>query len=157
MPQPYSIHLRVDNAYKNLISARLVRATARTALAHQAAPTPGELSIRLTTDEALRDLNRTYLGHDYATDVLSFPAEDHDPDTGRRYFGDLALSIPRAQHQAQIGGHPVEAEVQLLIVHGVLHLLGHDHMGKRDQQRMWAAQAAILQQLGALIHGPTEA
>ena len=68
-----------------------------------------------------------YLGIDGPTDVLSFPASEMDPETGVHYIGDILISIPRAQAQADAAGHPLEAEVQLLVVHGVLHLLGHDH------------------------------
>ena len=62
----------------------------------------------------------------------------------------------RAAAQAERGGHPVAAELQLLVVHGVLHLLGHDHARPADKARMWTAQAAILQALGSPITGPAE-
>lgn len=128
-----------------------LRAAALAALAHQGAP-PGALTIRLTGDTELKRLNRDFLGHDYATDVLSFPSEAIE--AGLRYFGDLALSLPRAAAQAKAGGHSLKAELQLLVVHGVLHLLGHDHATRRQQARMWAAQAEILTNLGSRISGP---
>ncbi|MGH2523455.1 MAG: rRNA maturation RNase YbeY, partial [Anaerolineales bacterium] len=95
------------------------------------------------------------LGHDYPTDVLSFPSEETDPETGMRYFGDIAISFPHAHAQAAAGGHPVAAELQLLVVHGVLHLLGHDHAKRAEKARMWAAQAEILKKLKAPISGPS--
>ena len=82
------------------------------------------------------------------TDVLSFPASETDPDTGASYIGDILISIPRAQAQADAAGHPLEAEVQLLVVHGVLHLLGYDHADAEEKALMWKAQAEILTGLG---------
>lgn len=125
---------------------------ARAALTQQGAAT-GALTIRITSDAELQRLNRDYLSHDYPTDVLSFPSDENED--GVRYYGDLALSFPRAAAQAKAGGHSLIAELQLLVVHGVLHLLGHDHATKRQQARMWVAQAKILKSLGSEITGPT--
>jgi probable rRNA maturation factor len=80
--------------------------------------------------------------------VLSFPASETDPETGARYLGDILISLPRAQTQADAAGHSLEAEVQLLVVHGVLHLIGHDHAETEEKARMWKAQAEILENLG---------
>jgi len=116
------------------------------ALAHQDAD--GDLSIVLTDDAQLRQLNRDYLGVDAPTDVLSFSASETDPETGRRYLGDVLLSIPRADEQARAAGHTLEAEAQLLVVHGTLHLLGHDHAEAQEKAQMWKAQAEVLERLG---------
>jgi probable rRNA maturation factor len=107
-----------------------------------------ELSIILTDEARLQELNLNYLGIDAPTDVLSFPASETDPETGARYIGDILISLPRAQAQADAAGHPLEAEVQLLVVHGVLHLLGHDHAQAEEKARMWQAQAEVLERLG---------
>ena len=123
----------------------LLRSAAQAALEHEAQD--GELSIVLTDDARLQELNRDYLGIDAATDVLSFPASETDPQTGARYIGDILISVPRAQSQAEAAGHPLESELQLLVVHGVLHLLGHDHAGPEEKKRMWQTQAEILQSL----------
>jgi probable rRNA maturation factor len=116
------------------------------ALAHQSED--GDLSVVLTDDAQLHQLNRDYLGVDAPTDVLSFPASETDPDTGIPYLGDILISIPRAERQAQNACHPLDAEVQLLVVHGVLHLLGHEHANPEDKARMWAVQGQILEKLG---------
>lgn len=126
----------------------LLERAANTALEHQSHALDAELSIILTNDSRLQELNLNYLGVDAPTDVLSFPASETDPDTGARYIGDVLISIPRAQAQAEAAGHPLEAEVQLLVVHGVLHLLGHDHAQAEEKARMWKAQAEILERLG---------
>jgi probable rRNA maturation factor len=125
----------------------LERAT-RAALEHQSESPDSELSIVLTDDARLKELNRDYLGIDAPTDVLSFPASETDPETGGRYIGDILISVPRAKSQAAAAGHALESEVQLLVVHGVLHLLGHDHTGPQEKTRMWKAQAEILERLG---------
>ena len=121
---------------------------AQTSLAHEARSPDAELSIILTNDARLHELNLNYLGVDAPTDVLSFPASETDPETGAHYIGDILISIPRAQDQADTAGHSLEAEVQLLVVHGVLHLTGHDHAEAEEKARMWKAQAEILEGLG---------
>ena len=117
-----------------------------TALKHQHAD--GDITLVLTGDSQLHELNRDYLGVDAPTDVLSFPASETDPDTGTPYLGDILLSLPRADKQARAAGHPLADEAQLLVVHGVLHLLGHDHGTAREKAKMWKAQAEILERLG---------
>jgi probable rRNA maturation factor len=126
----------------------LLKRAANRALEQEAQPLDSEMSIVLTDDARLHGLNRDYLGVDAPTDVLSFPASETDPETGARYIGDILISMQRAQAQAESAGHPLEAEVQLLVVHGVLHLLGHDHAQAEEKARMWKAQAEILEGLG---------
>ena len=126
----------------------LLERAANAALVHESESLESELSIVLTDDARLQQLNRDYLGIDAPTDVLSFPASETDPETGVRYIGDILISMPRAQAQAETAGHPLESEVQLLVVHGVLHLLGHDHAEPEEKARMWTAQAEILETLG---------
>ena len=107
-----------------------------------------DLTIVLVDDDRIRSLNRDFLGNDAPTDVLSFPADEPDPETGRRYLGDVVISITRAAEQAGERRHSVEAEIQLLVVHGVLHLLGQDHAEVVEKERMWAVQAEVLEGLG---------
>jgi len=126
----------------------LLQGAAHTALEHESESLDAEMSIVLTDDDRLQELNQEYLGIDAPTDVLSFPASETDPETGARYIGDILISIPRAQAQAEAAGHALESEVQLLVVHGVLHLLGHDHVEPEEKSRMWKAQAEILGSLG---------
>ena len=128
------------------ISGNLVEAAARAALVHEAVA--ADITIVLTGDGKLRDLNREYLGIDAATDVLSFPANETDPDTGAAYLGDVVIAVPQAQAQAERAGHPLASELQLLVVHGVLHLLGHDHADPEGKARMWAVQTDVLHRLG---------
>ena len=126
----------------------LLERAARAALEHQSADPDADLSIVLTDDDQLHELNRNYLGIDAPTDVLSFPASVTDPETGACYLGDVIISIPRAAEQAKAAGHDLQSEVQLLVVHGVLHLLGHDHAEAEEKDRMWIAQTEVLERLG---------
>lgn len=120
------------------------------ALRHQARP--GELTLVVTDDEGIRALNRDFLGIDAPTDVLSFSAQEDSgpfvaaPEAGG-YLGDVILSYPRAIEQAREQGHSTEQELNLLVVHGVLHLLGYDHAGEEEKAVMWAQQEAILELL----------
>ena len=134
-------------------SAELLERAARAALTHQEQSPDADLSVVLTDDARLQQLNRDYLGIDAPTDVLSFPASESDgsetdPETGSPYLGDILISIPRAKAQAKAAGHALESEVQLLVVHGVLHLLGHDHAKPKEKAKMWKAQSEILESLG---------
>src|SRR5512133_2706354 len=126
----------------------LLERAALAVLEHESQSRASDLSIVLTDNARLHELNLNYLKVDAPTDVLSFPASETDPETGARYIGDILISIPRAQTQAAAAGHPLEAEVQLLVVHGVLHFLGHDHARAAEKARMWKAQAEILEKLG---------
>ena len=113
-----------------------------------------DITIILTDDAQIHELNKQYRGIDAPTDVLSFPSGDTDPDSNRLYLGDVVISYPRAQAEAEAGGHAVEAELQLLVVHGVLHLSGYDHVEEQGKSGMRAAQAEILLLLGCDITSP---
>lgn len=127
-------------------------------LTQQEIEPPAELSVLLTDDSQIQQLNRDYRGVDSPTDVLSFPAGDDMPPIPDlpRYLGDIAVSVPFAERQAAASGHALLAELQLLLVHGVLHLLGHDHAEAEEKETMWAAQTAVMTQLGLANITPTE-
>jgi probable rRNA maturation factor len=139
------IHIDMDAGAP--FPADVLERAARAALDLAGAPDV-ELTLVLTDDYRIQALNRDFLGTDAPTDVLSFPADELDPETGRCYLGDVVISLPRAAEQAGQHGHALEAEVQLLVVHGVLHLLGHDHAEAGEKARMWAAQVEVLERLG---------
>jgi probable rRNA maturation factor len=87
-----------------------------------------EFGVCIASDEALRRANLRFRGKNCDTDVLSFPGDDS------LYLGDILISAQRARRQARRLGHSVEEELQILLLHGLLHLLGHDH--ERDHGRM---------------------
>ena len=99
-----------------------------------------EFHCRITNDTELRSLNAEFLGKDYATDVLSFPAPEGDS------LGDIAISIQRARAQGREWRHGTEDEVRILMLHGVLHLLGMDH--ESDSGRMKRAEMRWRRELG---------
>ena len=138
------IHIESETVF----SEELLEGAAQATLEHESQSLDVDLSIILTNDARLQELNLNYLGIDAPTDVLSFPSAETDPETGTRYVGDILISVPRAQSQAEAAGHSLEAEVQLLVVHGVLHLMGHDHAEPDEKARMWKAQAEVLERLG---------
>jgi probable rRNA maturation factor len=112
----------------------------------------GEVSVLLTTDRAIRRLNREYRGKDKATDVLSFPA-DRLAQKGEKIAGDLAISVDTARRQSAAQGHLLATELKVLILHGLLHLAGYDH--EADNGRMARRELALRAQLG-LPHGLIE-
>jgi probable rRNA maturation factor len=86
---------------------------------------PGaSFTARLTTDREMRRLNRTYRGKDAPTDVLSFPGEESPVG---RHLGDVVIAVPVARRQAEAAGHPAGHELRVLLLHGALHCMGHDH------------------------------
>lgn len=142
----FEINVQIDETYAPRARADVLRRAALATLQHEGAPNATALSVVVTGDGTLRRLNRTYRGVDAPTDVLAFGSQG-DP-TASGYAGDVIISFPQAEAQAERGGHPVEAELQLLTIHGVLHLLGHDHAEPDEKAAMWAAQSEILQALG---------
>ncbi len=122
---------------------------------HNVSPEAG-LSIVVTEDETVRQLNRQYRQVDAPTDVLSFPAGEADVPPGDEppYLGDLILALPTIQRQAEREGHSVSDELALAVIHGTLHLLGYDHDTPARQAAMWAAQAEALLAMGVSIRVP---
>lgn len=111
--------------------------------------TEAELSIAIVDDEEMRDLNREYRGVDSTTDVLSFPMlEGECSDVCREMIGDVVISAPTAHAMSEEHGCPFNAVLDLLIVHGILHLLGYDHGEGDAAQRMEATTLELLRSLG---------
>jgi len=142
------ILITVQDNFRELIADQILKSAAETVLLECGLPDSPSLLIRITDDEELNTLNLKYRGIDKTTDVLSFPADFEDPDLESRYVGDVVIAFPRAEEQAQKRGHFVEAELQLLVVHGTLHLLGYDHGDKTEKKEMWSIQSRILKKLG---------
>ncbi len=95
----------------------------------------------------MRALNRRFRGQVRATDVLAFPLHEHSSaSAGNGYLGDVVISLEMARRQARRLGHSLAREVQLLILHGVLHLLGYDH--ETDRGEMDRRERALRRRLG---------
>ena len=113
----------------------------------------GEVSVTLTDNDYIHQLNRQYRGIDRPTDVLSFALnESEEPEvTGGmdvNILGDLVISVERAEEQAEDYGHSVRREMAFLTVHGMLHLLGYDHMEEDERREMEAEQRFVMEKLG---------
>lgn len=149
------ITIRAESAYRKHIAPRRLREAALETLSHENAPDDVELTIAITGDEEIRDLNRRHRGVDAPTDVLAFGEGMTDVRFAApgepAYLGDVIISYPRAQAQADSRGHPVSDELLLLVVHGVLHLLGHDHAEPNEKRKMWRTQDKVLRDLGAHV------
>ncbi|UCF28338.1 MAG: rRNA maturation RNase YbeY [Chloroflexota bacterium] len=149
-----TVLLDLSATYSQHLDQALIERTVLATLKHQGISPDADLSVVITDDTRLHQLNRDFLGIDAPTDVLSFPAGHTDPDTNRKYLGDVIISFPTACRQADQFGHSISSEITLLIVHGILHLLGHDHMKPGEKSSMWSAQTEILDSLGLDIKSP---
>ena len=99
-------------------------------LVEELAPAADSVGVRFAGDRTVRRLNRDFRDRDKATDVLSFPGEE---SPAGRHLGDIVISIPTAERQAEERGATLEEEVKLLLLHGVLHCLGYDHETDRGE------------------------
>lgn len=145
------INLQISEDFLRQVDESLLTQTAEAVFRFRAVPPNAEISIVIDDDNALQTLNKEFLGVDAPTDVLSFPADEIDPESGNPYLGDIIISFPRAQTQAEASGHALEAELQLLVVHGILHLLGMDHAEPDEKREMWESQTEILRNLNARL------
>jgi len=132
-----SLRVEVTGARASGLAAWLRRAAPRRAR--------GEVTIALVSDARVRALNRRYRGKDYATDVLSFPAREREA-SAERYLGDIVIATGVARRQARDLGHSLAAELRILALHGLLHLLGYDH--ERDRGRMRTLEQRLLRRSG---------
>lgn len=109
-------------------------ALARHSLALESIDDGAELSVLLVTPEHIRQLNARFAGDDYATDVLAFPMMEDEEDA--LVLGDVVICPQVARRHAAALGHTLTRELDVVLVHGTLHLLGYDHQGKEDQTTM---------------------
>ena len=142
----------------------LFRLVGETVLEREDCPYETQVSLLLTDNEGIREMNRETRHIDAATDVLSFPnlffghpsdfsmAEEEtacfEPDTGELILGDIVISVDRLKEQAQSYGHSLKREFAFLVAHSMLHLCGYDHMEPDEEQVMISKQEEVLQLLG---------
>jgi probable rRNA maturation factor len=148
----YAVSVEVTLAEPVVETRRLVE-LAETVLAGEAVDEGTGLAILITDDEEMRSMNREFLGIDEPTDVLSFPDEAGTFVRGmadQPFLGDIAIGLSVAQRQAAELGHGLEQELGHLLVHGILHLCGYDHVeGGEEEMRMRAREEHYLGDLGA--------
>ena len=143
------IHIEVsDSIDSGTIDETALRQAAELVFQHESVSKDSAVTVLITSDAQIRALNRRYRGIDAPTDVLSFNVDISDPDDGMQYLGDVVISLPTARAQAASNGNTITAELQLLVVHGLLHILGFDHAEHEEKAVMWHKQAEILAGLG---------
>jgi probable rRNA maturation factor len=153
------VDIQIDDQFVDQVDTSLIERAIAAVLANEGVQEPVEVSVLITTNEALHALNRDYRGVDAPTDVLSFADEDEPPVPGGpkfvrppdepRYLGDLAISYERVLSQAADYGHSPARELAYLTAHGTLHLLGYDHeRGPAEAADMRAREEAAMEQLG---------
>lgn len=141
------VEVEIDHGAPDLppCTAEVVEQSVRAILRHEGFTDdrPASVTILLTDDERLRQLNRDYADEDHVTDVLSFEAKpddgfpafaEDDPDES---IGDIAISIPQTQRQASEKSVAFERELAMLAIHGTLHLLGYDHATPGEEREMF--------------------
>lgn len=115
------------------------------------------LTVLLVDDAESASLHQAHFGEDDPTDVMTFPDGSHDPETGRRLLGDLAVGVEVARREALARGRRLAEELTLYILHGTLHLLGYDDAVPSEAERMWQAQRRLLAGVGIHIEAHPEA
>ena len=113
------------------------------------------LSVSIIDNEEIHQINKEYRGIDRPTDVISFAFLDNDPEEKKKLkkktivdLGEIYISLPKAMEQAEEYQHSLERELDFLFLHGLLHLLGYDHINKEDETVMFNLQDEILNALG---------
>ncbi len=136
----YQIAIQVDRRFRANVDTGSLRRVAVEVLNQEGVEGGTELSLIVTDDEALRELNREFRGVDAPTDVLAFDATPQESfviaPEGPPYLGDVVISYQRALAQAEELGHSVAEESKLLVIHGILHLLGYDHQEEAAARKM---------------------
>lgn len=147
---------RVDRPFVAGVREARLRRVAQKTLAQEGLFGPVEVSLVVCDDAAIQQLNATYRGIDEPTDVMAFPLLDSGLSTppdfppapdGVLRLGDVVISYPRACAQAPECGHPVSRELELLLIHGLLHLLGYRDETAEERERMLAKAEAVLEGL----------
>ena len=142
----YSVLISVEEALRAVVESERLKGLASAAMEREGLPR-SELSVLVTDDETVRGLNREYAGEDATTDVLAFSlteGEEFASPDGVLRLGEVIISYPMALSQASEAGRPVEAEIDHLLVHGVLHLLGYDHAEAAEEEWMRARERELL-------------
>ncbi len=150
----YTISVRIEPAFADLVSELPVEQIARKVLEAEGVDSGSELSVVITDDKTVQDLNKRYRDRDETTDVLSFGllpsglddgADFATPPGTRRQLGEVVISFPTARRQADEAGHEMLGEVLHLLTHGILHILGYDHEQPDQAKAMRNKEEAVLQ------------
>lgn len=146
------VDLQVTCAAPELPSVERIRQLFDAAVREHGQPTDGEVGVRVVDGDEMSELNRSYRGKHRPTNVLAFPAALGDlpglPAEDARYLGDLVICAPVVLREAAEQGKPIGSHWAHLLVHGLLHLLGHDHESEVEAERMEALEIRALDRCG---------
>jgi probable rRNA maturation factor len=160
-----TVDVTIPRGFGRRISAKLVRQVIEKAIEKEGLQQPVTVDVVMVTEEEMREINATRRGIDEATDVLSFPLMDVKPGQGvtqdffqlppdvQQHLGDVVISVPRVEAQAEEAGHSRERELAFLTVHGILHILGYDHDTDDHRRQMRRREEEILGELGLRRNG----
>jgi len=140
------IHYR-NTVRRSGVDARAVKRTA-TALLAAVGRRDASLSISFVDDDEIARLNAEHRGKDRPTDVLSFPLEPDPSMPGEELLGDVVISVPTALRQAAQYDAPLQRELERLLIHGLLHVLGHDHEAADERRAMIAEERRLAAEIG---------
>jgi probable rRNA maturation factor len=147
------IGIYAKEEFRALVDKGLVRRVVRQALKAEEVAYPYEVSLVFADAERVRQLNRDYRGVDEPTDVLAFymlPQKEFDcpfalPPDGVTHLGEVIISYPQAVTQAKKQGHPLQRELVVLVIHGILHLLGYNHEESGEGKKMREREKELLE------------
>jgi len=122
----------LNQQHRHKINIERFRRLLKDLIEHYELDSP-EMVLAFVNNKAIRELNLRFLKKDRPTDVLSFPLGEKGPD-GRYYLGDIIISVPEAHKQAEEQKHSLERELEILTVHGFLHLLGYEHLEGMEEE-----------------------
>ncbi|NLI77951.1 MAG: rRNA maturation RNase YbeY [Candidatus Riflebacteria bacterium] len=138
----------INNRQKKIrLNTRRIRLIAEEILRFEGAPDNAELSLVFCDDDFIQKLNHQHLGRNEPTDVLSFPLEEDEFESGDRLLGDVVISVETACRQALKLRHSVGLEIVYLLIHGLLHLQEYDHQRKDELKRMREREVTIFSHL----------
>lgn len=147
------LNLILPNSYAQEIDQGRLASALREGLKLLGLAKNTSLTLRVTNNRLIRQFNQAWRGENSPTDVLSFENAYTDPETGEEYLGDIVISFEKARQQARVGDHAVQSEIELLFVHGLLHLAGFDHDQKEEWAEMTKTQDQILKKIGNPLQG----
>ncbi len=147
------IKLDLPAKYRKIIDISLVENISSLVL-HSLSDEEFIISLSFTNNKIIQQLNYKYRGIDKPTDVLSFDMNEKFPTEKMTFLGDIVISVEQAIIQAKTNNVPLNAEISLLLIHGILHLFGYDHDINKNKERMWKIQNELFLKSGISIKYP---
>ena len=150
------LSIQIEEPFVGFVAEDWIRQVVETTLVAAGISEPVDIGLVIAGDDTVQNLNRNYRGVDNTTDVLAFALSQPGSDEGERFvmppdktlhLGEIFISYRQAERQAEEQHHPLERELALLVIHGVLHLLGYEHERPEAEERMRSMEAKVLDAL----------